>query len=376
MEEHTMKSLRLLLLAGALATSVAIAIAQSNSYPAGQSSYPAVQSTHTPRYDTDRNDYLARPPRPLGPHVCRAKDLIGAGVTLPKGEPYGKLDEIVVYPDGEIAYAAVSFGGFLGMGQKYVAVPWSALSCDQLEVAARDRDSNVDLTDLGPDSRDRTRERVTLWLSKEKLANAHGIDKSHWPEAADPEWSKEMNADYASAEELDRPGERHALEAAAPRSAVICKISKLEGTTVRSPDGNHLGDVEDVGIDVNGRVCYVVLAFGGVLGVGEHRVAVPWDALKIARDSKDNSKKFVTLDATRERLDGAPDVKPGVANEDRLNDPVWIAKVYDYFGVLPYWTVGADNRATVERIEADRERANRERYESDRVSTADTTHPK
>ena len=328
-----------MLLAGLLATTGAIAaLAQSDTYPGSASSRAEAPA----RYSTDRADKIVRPPRPIGPHICLAKQLIGAGVTLPKGEPYGKLDEIVVYPDGEVAYAAVSFGGFLGMGQKYVAVPWSALTCDELEVAVHERDQSGDINDLGPDARDRTRERVTVWLPKEELANAPGFDKRHWPDAANPDWSKETNAYYVSAEEADRPVARRALEAAAPRSAVICKLGKLMGTDVRSSDDKELGDIEDVGIDESGRACYVVVSFGGVLGIGEHRVGVPWDALKIARNAHGDAKKSVTLETTRERLEAAPEVRPGVENAAVLNDPAWIASVYDYFGVQPYWTVSAD----------------------------------
>ena len=65
--------------------------------------------------------------------------------------------------DGLIAYAVLSFGGFLGMGDKLFAIPWEALILDTENHA------------------------FILDVDKEVLKNAPGFDKDHWPGTAEYE---------------------------------------------------------------------------------------------------------------------------------------------------------------------------------------------
>jgi hypothetical protein len=59
--------------------------------------------------------------------------------------------------------------------------------------------------------------------------------------------------------------------------------SKLIGAIVYGPDNASIGDVNDVLLDNSGKIRAVVIGVGGFLGVGEKNVAVPFDALAIAR---------------------------------------------------------------------------------------------
>ncbi|HEY7943747.1 MAG: PRC-barrel domain-containing protein [Burkholderiales bacterium] len=108
-----------------------------------------------------------------GPEVMDAASLQGDKVVNAAGEDLGKIEAIMLdVTTGRIAYAVLSFGGFLGMGSKLFAIPWSALTLD-----ARD-------------------ERFVLDVSKEKLENAQGFDKDHWPSMADSAWASEIHAYY------------------------------------------------------------------------------------------------------------------------------------------------------------------------------------
>ena len=63
--------------------------------------------------------------------VMSASSLTGDRVVNLAGEDIGKINEIMIdTPTGRIAYAVLSFGGFLGMGDKLFAIPWSRLSLD------------------------------------------------------------------------------------------------------------------------------------------------------------------------------------------------------------------------------------------------------
>ena len=112
-------------------------------------------------------------PEGPGPEVMAAGSLTGEKVTTPTGEDLGKIEAIMLdVRSGRIAYAVLSFGGFLGVGDKLFAIPWSALTLDT-----------------------RTKTFI-LDVSKEKLERAPGFDKGHWPSMADPRWAAELHGYY------------------------------------------------------------------------------------------------------------------------------------------------------------------------------------
>jgi sporulation protein YlmC with PRC-barrel domain len=93
--------------------------------------------------------------------VLPTTTLIGSKVFNPAGEQLGILKELVIDPeDGRIAYAVLSFGGFMGLGDKLFAIPWEALVLNQND------------------------ETFILDVEKEILKNAPGFDKDHWPSNA------------------------------------------------------------------------------------------------------------------------------------------------------------------------------------------------
>jgi sporulation protein YlmC with PRC-barrel domain len=95
------------------------------------------------------------------PRVLSATTIIGNKVVNPEGEQLGSIKELMIdLDDGQIAYVVLSFGGFLGRGDKLFAIPLEALMFD-----------NENHT-------------VILDLDKEVLKNAPGFDKDHWPDNA------------------------------------------------------------------------------------------------------------------------------------------------------------------------------------------------
>lgn len=80
------------------------------------------------------------------------------------------------------------------------------------------------------------------------------------------------------------------------------RIDWITGTTVRSPDGETIGDINDVIVDIDeGTLKAAVIGVGGFLGIGEKRIAVPWDQLTFDYDAQQ-----ITSDLTREEADAAP----------------------------------------------------------------------
>lgn len=78
--------------------------------------------------------------------------------------------------------------------------------------------------------------------------------------------------------------------------------STLTGDAIKNPQGDSLGDLKDIMIDIqSGKVAYAVLSFGGMLGMGDKLFAVPWEALVV-----DGENKHLVLNVTKERLKDAP----------------------------------------------------------------------
>jgi PRC-barrel domain len=57
----------------------------------------------------------------------RASKVVGSSVVNDADETIGKIDDLLVSPDGKQPYAVLSIGGFLGMGTHLVVVPYAAL---------------------------------------------------------------------------------------------------------------------------------------------------------------------------------------------------------------------------------------------------------
>jgi len=99
----------------------------------------------------------AHPNSPL--KFLTASSIIGDEVLNRGGEKLGKINDIMVeLSNGKIEYVVIELGGFLGMGEKYFAVPFALLKVDA------------------------ENETFVLDQTKEALQAAPGFDKDHWPE--------------------------------------------------------------------------------------------------------------------------------------------------------------------------------------------------
>jgi len=107
--------------------------------------------------------------------VFRASKIKGMDVRNDKNEHLGSIDELVIdVPKGHVKYLALSFGSVFTGGNKLFAVPLSACTLNH--------------------ANDKT--FIALHVSQEHLRNAPGFDKNNWPNTADPNWSKDIDAFY------------------------------------------------------------------------------------------------------------------------------------------------------------------------------------
>lgn len=311
----------------------------------------------------------------------KATDLIGKNVVNSSNEDLGKIEEIVVDADsGRILYGVLSFGGFLGMGDKLFAVPWSSLD---LPVEAKS---------------------FVLAVSKERLKAAEGFNKDRWPNFADQTWAtkthqfyerppywqasdvstneqtrndanwnanqnqngnqnrnanhnrnanqnynanqnKNHNGNYAANDDqnpntnyndnhnsysghaggtnrgVDNPQRDRWFKAATAWQ----KCSDLCGKDAHNLHDQDIGKISDCIIDPDsGRLIYGVLSSSG------HEYAIPWAAMRLTADAS----KF-QIDVTPEQLRSAPTLTGDTWTS--VTDESWATNVHRYYKVDPYW---------------------------------------
>jgi sporulation protein YlmC with PRC-barrel domain len=98
-------------------------------------------------------------------NAFRVDKIIGSGVINLEGEPIGTIDDLVIdIDDGNLVYAAIKTGGFLGFGEKLIAVPWQSLTAVPAEGL------------------------FIIDQSKAKLEKASSFDANNWPDVGDRNW--------------------------------------------------------------------------------------------------------------------------------------------------------------------------------------------
>jgi PRC-barrel domain len=104
---------------------------------------------------------------PNGGHSVKASELIGLGVRASGDDEKGKIKDLMIGADGRVEYAAISFGGFMGMGDKLFAVPMDAIHLEWKN--NKISHAQVDVTE-------------------ESIKQRKGFDSNHWPEQGEREF--------------------------------------------------------------------------------------------------------------------------------------------------------------------------------------------
>jgi sporulation protein YlmC with PRC-barrel domain len=290
------------------------------------------------------------------PVLQKGTDLLGMDVKNAKGDSLGNVDELVLNADHQqVAYCVVRHGGLLGIGAKYHAVPWQAFK-------------------LSGDSK-----YLVLDVAEDKWKNAPTFDKDKWPDMGDPNWYKDVHSYYgheASFKEDVKEGAKDVKEGAKELGRDIKegaedvkdkvtgeekgdfkdregykaegykggygkdwegrhfwarRLSDVIGTDVKNRAGENLGELEDVMVDMHrGHVAYGILTYGGVLGIGEKWVAVPWAAFEMK--PRLETARLDVDKKTLEELAFESDKWPTF-------DEAYGRRIHERFNEEPYWQV-------------------------------------
>ena len=133
------------------------------------------------RSTTNIHDQNVRNERQGKAPTLSATSIIGTGVRNKQGDNLGDIKDLMIdTTKGHISYAVVSFGGFLGMGDKLFAVPLEAFQVDTED------------------------EKFILDVTKDKLENAPGFDKDNWPTTATNDFVRDVYTHYGYQDQYNR----------------------------------------------------------------------------------------------------------------------------------------------------------------------------
>lgn len=111
------------------------------------------------------------------------------------------------------------------------------------------------------------------------------------------------------------------------RSPEVLSATSIIGDTVRNQQGEDLGDIEELMINLrDGCIAYAVLSFGGMAGLGNKLFAIPWKALQL----RPEEHAFV-LDIRKDKLENAPGFDKD--NWPNMADIDWANRVNSFYGV-------------------------------------------
>ncbi len=112
--------------------------------------------------------------------TVRASKLIGTNLKNSNDENVGEIKDLVIdTSSGKVRYAAVTYGGFLGLGSKLFAVPFEAFRVRQNTSALSPGDYTL-----------------TLDVTKDQMKGAQGFDNDHWPDFANASFAQELDRRY------------------------------------------------------------------------------------------------------------------------------------------------------------------------------------
>ena len=143
----------------------------------GITAAPLVAQNKNNRGKTDRATAGQLDSRTRGANI-RVSQLTGMNIQNPQGESVGGINDLVLDANtGRVRYAAVTYGGFLGIGNKMFAVPFEAF---KMQRSADDPSDIVLVLDVTP----------------EQLKGSVGFDENSWPDFADKQYTAEIYKRY------------------------------------------------------------------------------------------------------------------------------------------------------------------------------------
>ncbi len=268
---------------------------------------PAFDSTpYKPAPATERapgvttTDTVSEAPAATAPVIAPAEGnlaslIIGESVyngTGDEAQDIGKVNDVVLSPEGKAQSLVIGVGGFLGMGQKNVAfdfdkATWAERDGDRWLVVEATKESLEALPDF-----DRRAYDVAPVTSADNSAAAPAAVP-----ATDTAAAPKEQPDATSTAAIDK-------STLTEVQMTDVSAKELDGTTVYGADDVKVGEIGDAVLSPDGQVDAVIIDVGGFLGIGSKPVAVGMDTFRVMADK--DGKKYLYTEFTKEQLEAHP----------------------------------------------------------------------
>jgi sporulation protein YlmC with PRC-barrel domain len=324
--EETITMIRTLLATTAVAALLTTgAMAQEATQPAPAAPAATEPATGVPAAVQPSSGYLAT-------------NMIGETVYDGTGEQaqnIGSVNDLVIGEDGSIQAVVVGVGGFLGIGQKNVAleykeISWAEQNGDRWIVIPTSKEALEGLPDfdrrpydpappaaatdttMAPADQTATAPAPAVPADETAAAPAPAApadQAAEAPAASDPAMPADETAQAPAAN--DNAATTDTMSTAAidkstlsPFDTAAVRAEDLVGTTVYGADDANVGEIGDVVVSQDGKVDSIIIDVGGFLGMGEKEVAVGMDNLSFMTDKDGN--KYLYTNMTKEQLEAQP----------------------------------------------------------------------
>lgn len=249
-----------------------------------------------------------------------ASTMIGSDVyssAAGDAEVIGSINDLVVDESGDVAAVVIGVGGFLGIGEKHVAVSFEAL---EFAIA----DDNTERFVIST-TREALEAAPDFELVDDNPANdAAGAGTTGVaPGAAPPVQEPPQDAGAMATDPAAQPGATQDQMAAGTFDVTNMEAfdestltaEELTGTDVYNTSNEHIGTIGDFVLGSDQTVDAVIIDFGGFLGIGAKQVAIAYEDLDFVADAAGN--RALVLDVTREEMEAAPEFNADTYEAER-----------------------------------------------------------
>jgi hypothetical protein len=217
----------------------------------------------------------------------------------------GEINEVILGRDGTVRAVVLGVGGFLGIGEKNVAV---AVQDVKFVKNGDDTDDYFLVVNANKDSLTAAPAYVS---AQDKQAAAEDATPAANDTAVNGTSTMDDTTTASTTTAADRPMlTRPEVTREGYNSVQASELTadKLEGARVYGAKDEDVGEINRIILKENGQVDRVVLDIGGFLGMGEHQIAVTMDELNIVRNA-DGSDFRIYIDANQATLKAQPEFK-------------------------------------------------------------------
>ncbi|WP_306259829.1 PRC-barrel domain-containing protein [Pararhizobium sp. IMCC21322] len=205
-------------------------------------------------------------------------------------EDIGEINDVILGRDGSVKAVIIGVGGFIGIGEKDVAVEMSSIKMVNEKDDADDfflvvNTNKESLTDFDAYS------RTTAMEMKEEKAEVRA--------EATAETMMDNDREIFMAPRITRDGYGVA-------TMEELTTEDLTGARIYDTKDEDIGEINSLIVDDSGQIKRAILDIGGFLGLGEHQISVTLDELSILR-AADGSSFRVFIEATKEQLEAQPE---------------------------------------------------------------------